>query len=393
VGLGNPHDRGKSREVTFCVTLGAMKALEGISSLTKETWRRLEAPNFPFFDYEFLCALEMSGAVGAEAGWLPQLLFDEEGATPLYIKNNSYGEYIFDWAWAEAYHRNRLAYYPKVVASAPFTPATGPKFLFSPNADRANVASRLIASAKGITEAVQGSSLHYLFLDPDEVAYFAETDLLVRHSFQYHWRNHGYSSFEDFLGRFKSRKRKQIHKERREVATAGLDLSVVTGESITEAHALLFYEFYLGTVGKKGAIDYLNLDFFRRVFSTMKDRIVLFLAHEKGEPIAGVLYFEKGDALFGRYWGATKEVPYLHFELSYYQPIQYAISKGLKLIEGGAQGEHKIARGFQPELTYSAHWIRHPAFREGIARFIDEEKRAIQAHFREIESFSPYHGT
>ena len=368
-----------------------MKARDGITSIRKEAWRALEPSNFPFADYEFLQALEASGAVGDAAGWIPRVLLDDDqGASYLYVKDNSYGEYIFDWAWAEAYHRHGLAYYPKVVSSVPFTPATGPKLLFAEGVDREEVAARLLEAGKRIAEEAEASSLHYLFLTPEEIPYFEKAGLLIRHSFQYHWKNRDFATFDDYLGTLKSRKRKEIVKERREVRAANVELLTVTGRDLTMTHADTFHAFYSSTVEKKGAIGYLNADFFRRLFTTMSNRVVLFLALEGDKPIAGSLYLHKGDALFGRYWGASKEIRHLHFELGYYQPIEYAIAHGVKVVEAGAQGEHKIARGFLPELTYSAHWIRHPAFAEAIARFIDEEKRAIAGHFAALATYSPF---
>jgi len=368
-----------------------MKPFASLEKVSKDTWQRLCPPDFPFSEYEFLTALELSGSVGEQAGWVPQYLVDSQGASFLYVKNNSYGEYIFDWAWADAYHRHGVAYFPKVVSAIPFTPATGPKLLFSPGADREAVAGRLLQAAKRKTEEENASSLHYLFLTREELPFFGREEFLIRHSFQYHWKNREYGSFDDFLSALKSRKRKQILKERREAKGNGINIIRLSGESLKPEHAEIFHGFYLSTVEKMGASAYLGLDFFRRVFETMRNEIVLILAEERGQAVAGALYFEKGHSLFGRYWGASKELPYLHFELCYYQPIEYAIAKGLKVVEAGAQGEHKVARGFLPELTYSAHWIRHPAFREAIGRFIDEEKLAIASHFAAWEEHSPYH--
>jgi len=367
-----------------------MRPFTSLSSLAQPAWQRLTPPDFPFTDYEFLLALEQSECVGEDAGWIPHYLVEPEGASFLYLKNNSYGEYIFDWAWADAYHRHGMAYFPKLVSAIPFTPATGPKLLFSPVADRDAVAARLLLAAKKKTEEQNASSLHYLFLTREELSYFEREEFLIRHSFQYHWKNREYGSFDDFLSVLKSRKRKQILKERREAQGNGINIMRLSGEALKPEHAGIFHGFYLSTVEKMGASAYLNLDFFRRVFETMKKEIILILAEERGQPVAGALYFEKGSSLFGRYWGASKELPYLHFELCYYQPIEYAIGKGLKAVEAGAQGEHKVARGFLPELTYSAHWIRHPAFREAIGRFIDEEKLAIEAHFAAWKEHSPY---
>jgi predicted N-acyltransferase len=374
-----------------------IKAFERLEAIPGDEWTRLCHGGFPFTDYAYLHALEETGAVGSRSGWIPHHLTawrgDElEGASFLYVKDNSYGEYIFDWAWAQAYAKSGVPYYPKLVSSIPFTPATGPKLLFSEPADRAAVAARLIRAAKEKTEALETSSLHYLFLLPEEIPYFEREGLLIRHSFQYHWKNQNFPTFDAFLASLKRRKRKQILKERQELQSRGLRISILRGADLRPEHATLFHGFYRSTIEKMGAIPYLELAFFQRVFQSMRDQLLLILAQEAGTPVAGALYYENGDCLYGRYWGASREIRNLHFELCYYQPLEYAIAKGLKLVEAGAQGEHKIARGFLPELTYSAHWIRHPAFRNAIERFIGEEKRAIRAFFEEMKLHSPYRG-
>lgn len=333
--------------------------------------------------------------LSAESGWEPQYQTVYAGeqllaACPLFCKTNSYGEYIFDWAWADAYRRYGIQYYPKLVASTPFTPATGAKLLFRSGSDRESLARELLAAAKAEADRQNCSSLHYLFLAHDEAAFFESADFFLRHSFQYHWENPGYASFDDFLGRLKPKRRKQIQRERTQLKETGLDIRVVTAEELSEEDADLFFRFYARTIAKMQAIPYLNRAFFRRVFAAMRENITLVLAEDRGEPLAGALFFHKGRHLYGRYWGALADVRHLHFELCYYRPIEWAIERGVTLFEAGAQGEHKIARGFVPKLTLSAHWIRRPDFRAAIAGFIAEEKAAIKSYFAELSEHDPY---
>lgn len=363
---------------------------ESLESISEEIWSPLCPPDFPFFDLAFLRAFEETGAVGTQAGWQPFHITawkdnHLEGACPLYLKNHSYGEYIFDWGWASAYQEHGLAYYPKLVAAVPFTPATGPKLL----GQSESVRSLLVKVAREMVPRLKASSLHYLFLTEEELPLFEKAGFLIRHSFQYHWRNRSYGSFGNFLDAFRAPKRKQIRKERREVQGQGLEISIVTGEELTEEYAEIFHRFYLSTIEKMSAIAYLDLAFFQRIFACRSIKTVLFLARKQGAVVAGSLCFEKGDRLYGRYWGATEAFRALHFELCYYRPIEYAIARGLTCFEAGAQGEHKLARGFEPVLTYSAHWIEHPGFRSAIARFIEEEKRGIQAYFLDLATHSP----
>lgn len=369
---------------------------ESIRSLAASEWNALAPPDFPFSDHAYLRALEEGGCVGAEQGWLPWYVAARrrdalEGALALYAKDNSYGEYIFDWSWAGAYQRHGVPYYPKVVAAIPFTPATGPKLLVNPGArDGVQVRQALIDSALEATQAAHASSLHFLFLSPEEIAIFRDRGFLVRHSFQYHWRNRDYPDFEGFLAALKPRKRKQILRERAQLAETGLRIGIETGEALTPALARAMYALYLTTIEKMGAIAYLSERFFEEVFATMGHRIALVCAYDKSRLIAASILFKKGQALFGRYWGASEEVRNLHFELCYYQPIELAIREKLLLFEAGAQGEHKIARGFTPELTYSAHWIAHPEFRRAIAAFIEEERQAISILFEQTKEHLPY---
>lgn len=374
---------------------GDIKCFNRIELIQKSDWCKVTSPNFPFNDYEFLHALEASGAAAEDTGWSPHYLTawngrDLVGATILYKKRHSYGEYIFDWAWAEAYQRHGVQYYPKLTSAIPFTPATGPKLLFSSDADKDDVARRLLTQAKTLAAEMKLSSLHYLFLEPSELPYFEKEGFLIRHSFQYHWKNHSYASFDDFLETLKPRKRKQILREREQLKAENITIRWLTRNELNSGHAKLFHQFYLATIEKMGAIAYLNPDFFERIFASMAGEVFLVIAEKNEVPVAGALFYQKGDALFGRYWGALSEVRNLHFEVCYYQPIEWAIKNGIKLFEAGAQGEHKIARGFLPVVTYSAHWISHPAFREAISDFIVQEKKAIGELMADFPVHSPY---
>jgi predicted N-acyltransferase len=371
-----------------------------IEQVDERAWRGLEPPNFPFFDYEFLRALERSGSVGDASGWAPTYLVCKDGerllgALPLYLKTDSYGEYIFDWEWARAYREYGLSYYPKLVAAAPFTPATGPKLLVrrdAGEAERAAVSRALLEAARDLGDDLGVSSSHALFLPEDELEAYSQRGFAVRHSLQFHWRNRGYDAFPDYLEALVSKRRRQVARERRQLEGEGLEIERLTGEALGEEHAAIMHRFYLGTFDRKWGFPYLTGPFFREVFRTMKDRTLLVLARDglTGRPVAGALNFFKGEALFGRYWGAAEERRNLHFELCYYQAIEFAIERRLGLFEAGAQGEHKLARGFLPTLTYSAHEIRHPGMGRAIGRYIEDEKRYVAGAMAEYGLHDPY---
>ena len=359
-------------------------------------WRALEPPDFPFFDYEFLRALERSGSIGGASGWSPVYLVCKDdsggvlGALPLYLKTHSYGEYIFDWEWAHAYRQHELPYYPKLVAAVPFTPATGPKLLVRPDADRAAVTRALLDAAQRLGEERRVSSSHALFLPEEELDEFVEHGFAVRHSVQFHWRNRGYGEFSDYLDAMMSKRRRQVARERRQLE--GVEIERLTGSELSPEHAATMYRFYLSTSDRKWGSPYLTGAFFSEVFRTMGDRILLVLARDRGtgRPIAGALNFFKGRTLYGRYWGSTEERRNLHFELCYYQAIEFAIERRLALFEAGAQGEHKLARGFLPSLTYSAHAIRHPDFRRAIEDYITMEKKILAEDMADYAQHDPY---
>lgn len=312
---------------------------------------------------------------------------------PLYLKGNSQGEYVFDHSWADAYERAGGRYYPKLLCAVPFTPATGPRFLHHPKTDAATVRQALIQGAVTLVERLGVSSLHVNFPTEPEWSAMAEAGLLPRQDIQFIWRNSGYHTFDDFLGALSANRRKTIKRERRD-AQADLDIRVLTGADITEAHWDAFFAFYMDTGSRKWGQPYLTRDFFSRVGATMADRIALVMAFRDQTPIAGALNFIGRDALYGRQWGTLEDVPFLHFELCYYQAIEFAISRGLSRVEAGAQGDHKIARGYLPSPVYSAHFIADPALRDPVARYLDGERPAMQAEMAAMtEELSPYKAT
>ena len=381
-------------------------SIGGIGGADVEAWRALEPRDFPFFDVEFLRALERSRSIGASSGWSPAYLLCEDdaggtvlGALPVYLKTDSYGEYIFDWEWARAYREHGLRYYPKLVAAVPFTPATGPKLLVRSDIEEGGTTGRravrraLLDGARGLGDELRVSSSHALFLPEEELGDFVDGGYAVRHSLQFHWHNGGYGSFDDYLAALTSKRRRQIVRERRGLAEGdGLRIKRLTGDDLSPEHARIMYRFYLSTLDRKWGSPYLTGAFFDEVFRTMKDRILFILARDErtGRPIAGALNFYKGRTLYGRYWGALEHRRNLHFELCYYQEIEFAIERGFDLFEAGAQGEHKHARGFLPSITYSAHEIRHKGFREAIGRFIDEEKEYLDEAMQDYARHDPY---
>jgi uncharacterized protein len=378
-----------------------VELLRGIEDVNREMWRTLEPPEFPFYDYEFLRALEHSGSIGRSTGWSPEYLVCEDresilGALCLYLKTDSYGEYIFDWEWARAYQQYGLPYYPKLVAAVPFTPATGPKLLLRSDLDvatRARVTEALLKATEDLGTSYGVSSSHALYLPEAELEAFTRRGFAVRHSLQFHWRNQGYETFSDYLGALSGKRRRQILRERRQLEGEDLEISHLSGDSLLPEHAALMHTFYLATLDGKWGVPYLNRAFFDEVFRTMQDRTLLLLASDAaGRPIAGALFFLKDSSLFGRYWGASEHRRNLHFELCYYQAIEFAIERGFRLLEAGAQGEHKLARGYLPTLTYSAHKIRDPTFGHAIGEYIESEKQMLRSVMEEYASHDPYKG-
>lgn len=354
------------------------------------------AASNPFITHDFLLCLEESGAATARTGWLGRhlLVEDEAGAVlaamPAYLKNHSRGEYVFDQGWAEAFEHAGGDYYPKLQVSVPFTPVTGPRLLVrqGPSADAAREA--LIAAAIELVKREQASSLHITFPRESEWKYLTGLGLLARTDRQFHWTNEGYKTFEDFLGALSSRKRKMIHRERRDALESGVEITRLTGANITEDAWDAFFAFYMDTGARKWGMPYLNRLFFSLIGERMRGQIVLVMAKRSGRYIAGALNFLGSDTIYGRYWGAVEHHPFLHFEVCYYQAIEYAIQRGLKTVEAGAQGAHKLARGYRPVPTYSAHYIANPSFRSAVSEYLGRERRYVAAEDSELEALTPF---
>jgi predicted N-acyltransferase len=371
-----------------------------VADIGREAWEACAAPSGdPFVSFDFLDACEASGSAVPREGWAGRhlSLADETGRVlgfmPLWLKGHSQGEYVFDQSWADAYERAGGRYYPKLLAAVPFTPVTGPRFLAHPHADAPTVRQALLQGAVALTERLGVSSLHVNFPTRDEWTAMGEAGLLQRQDMQYVWRNGGYQTFDDFLAALSSSRRKTIRRERRE-ATAGLDIRVLTGPEIEEAHWDAFFAFYMDTGSRKWGRPYLTRDFFSRIGRAMADRIALIMAFRDEVPIAGALNLIGQDALYGRQWGALEDVPFLHFELCYYRAIEFAIQRGLSRVEAGAQGEHKIARGYLPSPVYSAHFIADPALRAPVADYLARERAAVDAEIEVMAAeLSPFRKT
>jgi uncharacterized protein len=373
----------------------AVAVVDSIARIPARDWDRCAGAANPFVGHAFLAALEDAGSVGERTGWIPRhaVLHDAGGdlvaCAPLYLKTHSYGEYVFDHGWADAYARAGGRYYPKLQLAVPFTPVPGPRLLLRDPADaalRAAFARGLVARA--IADGV--SSLHATFCIPDDVAAFAGAGLAIRTGFQFHWQNRGYADFEAFLAALNHGKRKAIRKERREVAAAGIELVTLTGDALEPSHWDAFFEFYLSTSDRKWGHPYLNRAFFDRLHETLRDRVVLVLARHEGEWVAGALNMLGEDTLYGRNWGAREAFKHLHFEACYYRALDFAIGRGLARVEAGAQGEHKLQRGYLPVATRSAHWIRDRGFRAAVDDFLRRETPAIEGAMSELGAHSPF---
>ena len=345
----------------------------------------------PFLSYAFLHALHESGSASPETGWQPQYIVLYEGKTlaaalPLYVKGHSYGEYVFDWAWADAYQRHGLDYYPKLLSAIPFTPVSGPRLLARDAAARA----ALVEVLKATQGASEVSSTHILFPPEDQARQLEDAGFMLRSGVQFHWLNQGYAGFEDFLATLEPRKRKNIRAERRKVREAGVTLRRVRGRDARDADWVLFNRCYRNTYKAHYSTPYLNLDFFRRIGAAMPDNILLVIAERAGHPVAASLVIHDETTLYGRYWGELEHVPCLHFEASYYQPLEFCIEQKIAVFEGGAQGEHKMARGFLPTKTWSAHWLAHPSFADAVQRFLERESGGIDEYMDELNERTPF---
>lgn len=350
----------------------------------------------PFVSHAFLAALEASHSAIARTGWQPQHLVAESpdgtvlGVVPCYLKSHSRGEYVFDWGWADAYERAGGRYYPKLQVAVPFTPATGPRLLVPPGPEAPGVRRALASGLIELCRLRDASSAHVTFLPRDEWEVLGGAGFLQRTHQQFHWENAGYATFDDFLAALASRKRKTIRRERRDALAGGITVEWLTGRDLTEAAWDAFFAFYMDTGSRKWGRPYLTRAFFSLVGESLRDRILLVMAKRNGRFVAGALNFIGGNTLFGRHWGAIEHHPFLHFELCYYQAIDYAIGNGLGRVEAGAQGEHKLARGYMPVTTYSAHHIADPALRRAIADFLKREQIEVARANEQLAEYAPF---
>ncbi|RQV76736.1 GNAT family N-acetyltransferase [Burkholderia anthina] len=375
--------------------------LSSPAEVPADEWNALlarDAQPTPFLRHEFLDALHVARCAVDDTGWSPHFvtLTDTHtgrlaAAAPVYAKQHSYGEYVFDWAWADAYQRNNLPYYPKLLCAVPFTPVQGTRLLAASDDARRRLAATLLAFA----EQSDVSSLHVLFPTGDEARLLESMGMMLREGVQFHWLNDGYRHFDDFLGTLEQKKRKNIRAERRKVHDAGVTFRRLAGDQITDTDWRFFSRCYRQTYREHYSSPYLNLDFFRTIGATMPENLLLVIAEADGQPIASALAVYRrgehgGGTLYGRYWGAIEHVPCLHFETAYYQLLEFCIEAGLDTFEGGAQGEHKLARGFLPTVTHSAHWLAHPAFSDAVARFLERETEHIHAYVDELREHDPF---
>ncbi|HLF58920.1 MAG TPA: GNAT family N-acetyltransferase [Alphaproteobacteria bacterium] len=374
-----------------------VRVAASISEIDAAAWDACAGGDNPFVSHAFLAACEDSRSAMAETGWLARHLALEDsagaliGAVPLYAKSHSQGEYVFDHGWADAYNQAGGRYYPKLQGCVPFTPVPGPRILIRGGVGaRADAEQTLAAAIVELARRHDLSSAHLTFVAEQQARRLAELGFLLRTGYQFHWHNRGYGSFEDFLGDMASRRRKNLRKERAQALSAGLKVRIATGRDIREADWDAFFDFYMETGSRKWGRPYLTRPFFSMLHAAMPEKIVLILAERAGTPVAGALNLRGRDALYGRYWGAAEEHPFLHFELCYYQAIEFAIAHGLARVEAGAQGEHKIQRGYLPQATYSAHYIRDSGFRDAVARFLAEESRSVAAEMAALSGLSPF---
>lgn len=373
-----------------------IRLVSRLSEIDAASWDALAGEDDPFIEHAFLSALEETGVVGGDSGWEPLhvTVWDGErlaGALPLYVKDHSFGEFIFDWAWADGAHRLGTPYYPKLVSMVPVTPATGRRLLVAGDVDRAAVVRRIVDGCFEAAESTGASSIHVLFLtEAEKDALEADGRLMSRLTHQFHWHSHGERTFDEFLARFRHSMRKQVKKERRRVREAGIEVRVLAGHEIEPAHWSLLYRLYRDTCMQYGSHPYLTRDFFERAHERVGARAVAVLALAGGEPIAGSLNFEKGKSLFGRYWGTRSPIDSLHFECCYYQLIERAIAKGMTRFEAGAQGTHKLRRGLEPSEIWSVHWVKHPILRAAIEDHLRRERPAVRRQMAELAHHGPF---
>ena len=367
-----------------------LSTVSSLADIEPQTWNALADSDNPFIQHDFLFALEKHDCL-EPWGWQSHHILATDGnrlagACPAYIKSNSYGEFVFDWAWADAYHRNGLEYYPKLVIAAPFTPAFGPRLLATAGDDRNAIMQQLIQAAVEAVTDNSMSSAHWLFCNDRDIEQLQQAGMLIRSDFQYHWSNKDYENFDHFLSCLSSKKRKNIRRERRKVADAGIKTEIIRGDDLSEAQWQLLYDFYRITFLRKSGTATLSLEFFQ----AMSHRLRAVFARHESRIVAGAICFEGDETLYGRHWGCYENYDSLHFEVCYYTGIDYCITQGLARFEPGAQGEHKIARGFMPTRTRSAHWITHEGFRNALRHHIDHETRAMDDYYQQLIASQPY---
>jgi uncharacterized protein len=376
-----------------------LEAVSSVAQIPAADWDACANPaggGFnPFVSHAFFAALEASGSACAKTGWGPRHLVARidgaiAGIVPCYLKSHSQGEYVFDHGWADAYERAGGSYYPKLQATVPFTPASGPRLLIRQDTDHDAVATMLANGLIALCNATTASSVHVTFARETEWTGLAKQGFLQRTDQQFHWRNEGYATFDDFLASLASRHRKSIRRERRDALANGITIHALTGDDITEDAWDAYFEFYMETGSRKWGRPYLNRKFYTLVGETMRDQVLLVMAKREDRWIAGAINFIGSDTLFGRNWGAIEHHPFLHFEVCYYQAIDYAIAHGLKSVEAGAQGEHKIARGYLPQTTYSAHYIPDPGFRRAVRDYLKRERAHVAEAVRELTDAGPF---
>ena len=371
-----------------------VEVVGGIGQIDAKQWNLLSGQSYPFLRHEFMLAAEEAGCVSAESGWTPlHLAIFRNGqlraAMPLYEKSHSWGEFVFDWAWANAYQRAGLAYYPKLVSASPFTPAQSPRLLLADAGDT-EAAEELVEGALNLAAELGHSSLHVQFPLSEELPTLAAAGLKLRKDCQFHWHNQNYRSFEDFLATFSSAKRKKVRRDRRHVREVGIRFRWLSGAELSPSQWQAIYELISVTFLQRGSLPYLNHEFFCTLSETCPDNVVAVVAERRGDPIAAAVCYRSPTALYGRYWGASAHYNALHFETCYYQGIEYCIRHGLSTFEPGTQGEHKISRGFSPVTTWSAHWLQRSEFFAAIGDYLDEESDYIERYIDAVRRHSPY---
>lgn len=368
-----------------------------IDQMDRREWNALNPSGNPFVRHEFLSALESSGCVGELTGWLPHYtaVFLENrliAAAPVFLKTHSYGEYVFDWVWARAYERAGITYFPKLVVAVPFSPVSGPRVLIHPDAKNPQeILERLLAAVEQLALSTRASSTHWLFVTPEDAKRLNAHAPFERIDCQFHWTNHSYRDFDHFLEALSHKKRKNIRQERRSIAARGVRFSITPAAQTTPRCWHDFHRLYVRTCHRKGGVAYLNALFFSTLASRLPDQLLLVRAHLNGELVAAACCLRDADTLYGRNWGSTEDIPGLHFETCYYTPMEYCIKHGIKRFEAGAQGEHKLSRGFMPAVTLSRHWIAEQAFREAILHFVRNETLTVNEWMGELNSHTPYH--